>query len=60
MSGVLIMGALVNEGHVQSVSVEFLRHKAANGEPVNELSHSSRYGWLPSRLSPSTSTPTAA
>lgn len=28
---------LVREGHVQSVSVEFLRRKSANGEPVNEL-----------------------
>jgi hypothetical protein len=28
---------LVAEGHVQSVSVEFLRRKDANGQPVNEL-----------------------
>jgi hypothetical protein len=28
---------LVAEGHVQSVSVEFLRRKDANGLPVNEL-----------------------
>jgi hypothetical protein len=28
---------LVAEGHVQSVSVEFLRRKGANGQSVNEL-----------------------
>jgi hypothetical protein len=28
---------LVAEGHVQSVSVEFLRRKGADGQPVNEL-----------------------
>jgi hypothetical protein len=29
--------ALVNEGHLRSVSVEFLRRKDANGRQVNEL-----------------------
>jgi hypothetical protein len=29
--------SLVSEEHLRTVSVEFLRHKAANGQPVNEL-----------------------